>query len=255
LVAAFLLFGTLLRGMARKHNDVDGYSGPAADEINAYLRKIGGDCFMGFPTYRLVHTSKLFDLSGGEWCDWDESIPVAERGRLVMGLYGAVVADNAAFRKVTEVRKVLKYPEFAHAHGWVLERWMAPGYWGTPESWESVKVEGSNIPRLGPYPHQGRYMQIGGPYPQAPTGPFLERLVDYWEAMRDEVLAYEAAAYVRKRVFECEEEDRQRTERWNRDASKANLEAMAPFFSTSLEAGIARQRAVQRAGIESHYGN
>lgn len=241
--------------MARRHNEVDRYSGPEAVATNLYLRKIGGDCFMGFPTYRAVHTSKLFDLSGGEWCDWDESIPSNERGRIVMGLYGSLVADSVALKRVAEVRRVLKYPEFCHAHGWVLERWMAPGYWGTPESWESFKVEGTSVPRLGPFPHQGRYMQIAGPYPQVPTGPFLERVVEYWEAMRDEVLAYETAAYVRKRVYDCEESDRRSSEKWNRDASKANLEAMAPFFSTSLDAGMARQRAVERAGITSHYGN
>lgn len=241
--------------MARKHNEVDRYSGPEAKATNEYLEKIGGHCFMGFPTYRLVHTSKLFDLSGGEWCDWDESIPFVERGKLVMGLYGSVVPDSVAKKHVTEMRAVLKYPEFAHAHGWVLERWMAPAYWGTPQSWEQFKVEGTNIPRLGPFPNQGRYMQIGGPYPQAPTGPFLERLIEMWEAMRDEVLALSAEAYVRKRVYDCEEEDRQRSEQWHKDASKANMEAMSPFFSTSLDAGMARQLAVERAGIRSHYGN
>lgn len=241
--------------MARRHNEVDRYSGPEAIATNQHLRKIGGDCFMGFPTYRVAHTSKLFELSGGEWSDWDESIPSAERGKLVMGLYGAVVPDSVAERRVVEVRNVLKYPEFSHAHGWVMERWMAPAYFGTPEQWESFKVAGTNVPRLGPFPHQGGYVLIGGPYAQAPTGPFLERLVEYWEAMRNEVLAHEAAAYVRKRIYDCEEEDRQRTERWNRDASKANLEAMSAYFSTSLDAGLARQQAIERAGIRSHYGN
>jgi len=241
--------------MSRSHKEVDGYSGPDAAQTNQYLRKVGGECFMGFPTYRLVYTKKVLDLSGGVWCDWDMTIPAEERGRMVMGLYGQVVPDTSAMRQVTEMRRVAKYPEFEHCPGWIMERWMAPLYWGTPVSWMAHKVEGTSIPKLGPYPHKGRYMLIGGPYPQAPTGPFLERLIEQWELMRDEVLAYEAATYVRKRVFEATESDKRRSDRWNHDASKANMEAMSPFFSTSLEAGIARQRAVEHAGIESHYGN
>lgn len=239
----------------RSHKEVDNYAGPDAEETNDYLRMTGGDCFMGFPTYRLVYTKMTLDWSGGEWCDWDESIPAEERGKLVMGLYGSVVPDSKEMRRVVEMRRVEKYPEFHHTPGWVLERWMAPNYWGAPEAWERHKVEGTSISKLGPFPHQGRYMLIGGPYREAPTGPFLERLIEHWELMRDEVLAYEAATYVRKRVFEATEREAQRDERWNRDASKANMEALAPFFSTSLEAGRARQLAVEHAGISSHYGN
>jgi hypothetical protein len=239
----------------RSHNEVDGYSGPEAELTNRWLREAGGDCFMGFPTYRLVYTAKLTDLSGGEWCDWDESIPPDQRGSLVMGLYGTVVPDSKEMRRVTEMRRVEKYPEFHATPGWVIERWMAPLYWGTRESWERHKVDGTDIPKLGPYPHQGRYMLIGGPYPEKPTGPFLGRLIEYWEAMRDEVLAYEAATYVRKRVFEAEERDAAKNERWRNDAHKANMTCLTPFFSTTLEAGRARQLAVEHAGINSHYGN
>lgn len=239
----------------RRHNEVDGYAGPEAELANEYLRKVGGECFMGFPTYRLVYTKKLTDLSGGEWCDWDEAIPSDERGKLVMGLYGTIVPDSVEMRRVVEVRRVEKYPEFFHSPGWVLERWMAPLYWGVPESWESHKVQGTDIPMLGPYPHQGRYMLVGGPYPERPTGQFLERLIEQWELMRDEVLAYSAANWVRKRVFEAKEREAERDERWNRDASKANMACLTPFLSTTLEAGRARQLAVERAGINSHYGN
>jgi hypothetical protein len=239
----------------RRHNEVDGYSGPDAAQTNEYLRKFGGDCFMGFPTYRLVYTKKLTDLSAGEWCDWDEAIPAEQRGSLVMGLYGQVVPDTREMRRVTEMRRVEKYPEFFHTPGWVMERWMAPLYWGVPESWLSHKVPGTDLPKLGPFPHQGRYMLVGGPYPEAPTGPFLERLIEHWELMRDEVLAYEAATYVRKRVFEAQEREAQRDERWRSDAHKANMTCLSPYFSTTLEAGRARQLAVEHAGISSHYGN
>jgi hypothetical protein len=239
----------------RKHNEVDRYAGPEADLVNDHLRKVGGDCFMGFPTYRLVYTKKLLDWSGGLWCDWDESIPADERGSLVMGMHGSVVPNTREMRQIAEMRRVEKYPEFFHTPGWVMERWMAPAYWGAPEAWERHVVAGTDIPMLGPFPHQGRYMIIGGPYPEKPTGQFLERLIEHWEAMRDEVLALEAATYVRKRVFEAEERHAEKEEKWTRDAHSANMAVLAPFFSTSLEAGRARQLAVEHSGIHSHYGN
>jgi len=239
----------------RRHNEVDGYAGPEADQANEYLRKVGGDCFMGFPIYRLVYTAKLLDWSGGEWCDWDDTIPPEERGSLVMGMEGTPVPNTREMRHVTEMRRVEKYPEFFNSPGWVMERWMAPNYWGVPEQWESHKVPGTDIPMLGPFPHQGRYMLIGGPYPERPTGQFLERLIEQWEAMRDEVLAYETATYVRKRVFEATERHAQREEKWAQDAHRANMALINVHMSTSLEAGRARQLAIEHAGIHSHYGN
>jgi hypothetical protein len=69
------------------------------------------------------------------------------------------------------------------------------------------------------------------------------------------VLAMEAEAYARKRWYEAEEADKAREERWNREASQANMTALQPWFSTYLEGGRARQAACEKAGIHSNYGN
>lgn len=239
----------------RQHRELDGYCGPDAAETNDYLRERHGDGFLDFPTYRLVHTTGLTNLRAGEWHDWDSNIQPEVRGALVMGEHGHPVPETHEERRVIEMRRVRKYPEFHATPGWILERWMAPQYWGSPVEWEGRTVPGTSLPILGPYPHLGEYMVIGGPYPEAPTGPFLDRLVEQWEIMRDEVLAYAADTYTRKRIFECEENDRETSERWNREASAANLTAMQPLFSTFLEGGRARQQAAEHAGISSNYGN
>jgi len=83
----------------------------------------------------------------------------------------------------------------------------------------------------------------------------MDQWVEQWELMRDVTLAYAADAYVRKRWYEAEEEDRVREERWNLEASAANMTAMQSLFGTFLEGGQARQAAVERAGIQSNYGN
>lgn len=239
----------------RDHRELDRYTGPEAEETNAYLLERHGCGFMGFQTYRMVHSTGLTNLRAGEWCDWDQNIPVDLRGRMVMGENGHPVPESNEERRVTEMRRVPKYPEFYDSPGWIFERWMAPQFWGHPLDWEGRVVPGTTLPILGPFPAHGQYMQIGGPYPEAPSGPFLDRIVEQWEMMRDEVLASHAETYTRKRIFDCEESDRIDSERWNREASAANLTAMQPMFSTFLEGGRARQLAAERAGIESNYGN
>ena len=240
----------------RTHNETDDYVGPDCPETDAYLRERHGDGFMGFPLYRLVYSAHVMKWSGGEWSDWDENIPVLMRGQLVADAEGRGLApETVAERRVIEMRRTPMYPELYHIPGWILERWMAPAYWGSPTGWESRKVPGTEMPQMGPYPHMGRYMLVAGPYPEAPTGPFLDRIIEQWELMRDETLALEAGAYTRKRWYQAEEEDRVRNERWNREASAANMTAMQPLFGTFLEGGIARQAAVERAGIQSNYGN
>jgi hypothetical protein len=238
------------------HNCLDGYSGPEPGDTNEYLAERHGCGFMGFPTYRLIFSSHVFCFSGGEWCDWDENIPAELRGRMVADATGrGLTPETHAERRVIEVRRIPKYAEHDDNPGWMLERWMAPAYFGTPSWWEDQVVPGTTIPRLGPYPHQGEYILVEGPYCEAPTGPFLDQLVEQWELMRDEVLAYRADTYVRKRTAEAIERDERRSDKWNREASAANMTAMQPMFSTYLEGGQARQLAADHQGVGSHYGN
>jgi len=241
--------------MIHRHNEVDGYHGPEAPVANAYLRNLHPDSYLGYPTYRVVHTQHVLCFSAGEWADWESDIPPDERGKLVAGTEGVPVPDSVARRHVTEMREVRYYVEFEESPGWVLERWMPPDFWGVPETWELRTLPGTSLPVLGPFPARGRYMHIGGPYSQMPTGPFLERLVEYWQAMRDEVLSYKLGTYIRHKEHLAIEADARREDKWNRDASAANLTALSPFLSMTLEAGVARQQAVEHAGITGHYGN
>jgi len=240
----------------RQHNEVDSYSGPEQEEINSYLRARHGECFMGFPTYRLVLSSYVTILSAGEWNDWDENIPFELRGRLVADATGqGLTPESCSERRVIEMRRIEAYPELTDIHGWILERWMSPAYGPSPAEWNSKVVPGTDIPALGPFPYLGYYIHIAGPYSEAPTGPFLDRLIEQWEMMREDVLAMATDAYVRKRWYDANERDKRKSEKWNREASAANMTALQPFFSTFLEGGQARQRAAEHAGIQSNYGN
>jgi len=239
-----------------RHNELDGYAGPEPDGVNQYLHERHGEGFMGYQTYRVVHSKHLYGFSAGDWHDWDKSLPPALRGELVADETGkSVVPGSRADRRILEMRRIPKYPLLFHIPGWIVERWMAPAYFGSPGHWNSRTAPGSSLPALGPYPREGEYILIGGPYPSAPTGPFFDRLIEQWELMREDVLALAAETYVRKRTYEAEEEERETSERWNREASAANIAAMQPLLSTFLEGGRARQIAVEHAGLTGHYGN
>ena len=247
------------------HQDLDGYSGPEQEETNRYLRERHGDSFMGFPRFRLVHSAFLTEFSGGEWDDWDPNLPVEKRGEIVAGervqegQQRGLTTEYRSDRRILEMRRIPKYCEFIEFPGWILEVWMGPAYFGSPSWWNAQVVPGTEIPTLGPYPHRGAYVSALGPgfrpYPAAPTGPFLDRVIEQWELMRDETLAYEPGAYVRLRDYEAHERDKQTSAKWNREAEQANLTALRPFFSTYLEGGKARQLAAEHAGLGSNYGN
>ena len=248
-----------------EHYELDSYSGPEATETNLYLRERHGDGYLGFQRFRLVHSAYLSEFSAGEWSDWDENLPVEKRGEIVAGERvpegekRSLTTEFHAERTLLEMRRIPKYCEFLEFPGWVFEVWMGPAYFGSPAEWNSRVVPGTDLPALGPYPHQGGYVLAvpAGlrPWPEAPTGPFLDRVIEQWEMARDETLAYAPGAYVRLRDYEARERDKQTSEKWNRDAEQANLTALRPFFSTYLEGGKARQLAAERAGLSSNYGN
>jgi hypothetical protein len=242
------------------HADLDGYSGPENAETNEYLRTRHGECFIGYPLYRLIHSSFVWQFSAGKWFDWDPNLPVESRGTLVTDETGEGITTNTVTeRQVTEMRRRLKYAEFADFPGWVLERWMPPAYFGTPQWWNSQLVPGTSLPKLGPYPYRGGYVSVMGegfrPYPEAPTGPFLDRLIEMWNVMQAETLSMSPETYVLKRDREIRDEQDELDAAWRRESSDANMTAMQPFFATYLEAGRARALAAEHAGLTSHYGN
>jgi hypothetical protein len=172
-----------------------------------------------------------------------------------MGNDHCPIASSKEYRMVKEIRQVPKYSEYLDQPGWILERWVAPAYFGSVVEWESRTVPGTSIPKLGPFPVNGDYIYIDGPYTEPPTELYLARVIELWEALRDEMLALPLETYIRKRVFESEERERQREEKWNREARAANMQCLEPYFSVSLEAGKARDLAAEHAGINSHYGS
>jgi len=67
-------------------------------------------------------------------------------------------------RVETGFRDVPKYP----VKGWILERWFPASAYGTQRDWEAVKSSDGFTPMMGPYPHEGDYFMLAGPFERIP---------------------------------------------------------------------------------------
>ena len=105
------------------------------------LIRSGGLNRFGDPNFRVTWSWNLLDWMGGKWEDRDE--------------HGVLI------REVLEVRYVPKYEHIRNR--WIVEQWLAPEKFGSPQSWFAAtkewKGEG-NLAQLGPYPARGRYTML-----------------------------------------------------------------------------------------------
>lgn len=233
----------------------DGYAGDEPKSVRDYLIRRGGLTPAGYPKYRMVLSSKVFEKKGGTWCDWDPSIAVADRGTIskLLGPDGLPMVNNRPIRVAKEIREVPRYPEF-DCQGWIIQRWFPPSAFNRA-TWYDQTVEGTSLPLLGPFPEEGRYDIIFGPFEEVPSLTFIENALDVWFHKTDEIAAQEAAAYVRQQTEAEIEREEKRVAQAVAQNELVLRDKMSFLIGTSLAAGRLRSRAAERAGITSHMGN
>lgn len=220
------------------------------------LAKFGGTNLVGLPLYRLVEADKVIEKQGGEHHTWDESTDLALRGGIVTDPETGLPVESPykALSIVTDVLEVQRYDQWGT--DLVLERWfpvhvIAPG---GEAAWYEHKVPGTNLPALGPYPDEGDYKWMIGPFKELPSLHYLSQLIDHWERNREQMTA-DKAKYVRAEV----ERDKQAREKRRKQVSEENAyrlrDKMSPANSTSLAAGRWRQEQLEKAGLRYHVGN
>jgi hypothetical protein len=246
-------------------------------ETDAYLRQIGGVNPFGENIYRLVLAESVVMVVAGEFCDWDESIPVQERfgfvrtsipleepepilanvpgqGNKVVGYRTTkevmMPSGRQPDRVVMGTREVPRYTVF---NGWLVERWYPASMWGTPEAWsEKTLPDGTAL--LGPYPTFGDYDGVVGPWPEVPGRHVLRAAVSYVE---DKIENQEdsPAARLLKRINRATDEYEKRSTKNQEELTKYIKDKTSFLLSGSLEAGRLRTQAAERAGLRHHVGN
>lgn len=152
---------------------------------------------------------------------------------------------------VTGFHEVPRWP----VKGWVLERWFPVSRKGmTQAEWEAVKSSDGVTPMMGPYPHEGFYFMLGGPFPVIPEMNDLKAAISMH--LREE----EANPVSYKQMMLNEiNADTEREEK----AMKKAMDDIAHFYEsevepilrgTSLEAQRIRNEMQEVMGERSHLG-
>jgi hypothetical protein len=237
---------------------LDGYVGPEPSKaLIDTLKRRHMDTPGGYPRYRLVHSEFVLEKIGGEWTDWDESIAVEDRGRIsaITDADGQPIVMNRPTRTVIEVREVPKYSHI-NPPGWILERWFPAHKFGTPGMYAECVVEGTSVPRLGPYPHEGAYVMLTGPFPEQPSISFLEDFIGYHQSITEAIMDQDIEAYIKKRVYEREQAEEKARAAGIQDSYEKIMDASKGILlGSSLTAGRLRSQAAEKHGIRTHVGN
>lgn len=156
-----------------------------------------------------------------------------------------------AERVETGYKDVPKYP----CKGWILERWFPAHMAGMSRSeWEAVKSSDGTTPMMGPYPSEGFYFMLAGPFETMPEIGDLRQAISMH--LREET---ERPTSYQQVLLELIHEDTDREEK----AYQKQLADLAHFYEesvepvlrgTSLGAGRIRNELAASMGDHSHQG-
>lgn len=231
--------------------DVHGVITCPAD-MAEFLTRVGGYNPNDEPMYRMNWAENIYDTQGGIWQEWAQGTPINERGGTEMDDEGHITpCTTKPLRIVTELREVLRYPNMV---GWILERWEPANYFGTRLQWEGGKVPFTQIPFLGPYPEDGRYVLVAGPSLELPSTLELNGAIEETEFKKDEHRGA-CGRLVRERVNEAEWQYEQNSIKFRQHVEEVIKDQLSPWKRASLAAGRWRNEMAARAGVREHAGN
>lgn len=260
--------------------------GQATKDVRDFLVRIGGKNPHSEPNYRVVLAKCRLWKQGGEWTDWREEADLQARGGFVQNEQGEkVLSPEHPLRVVKELRTVPRYSictceegvllekggrrskagdctACGGVRGWIIEHWTPPhAFAGSEQEWYAKKVEGTDIPCLGPYPHDGEYLRIPNSKATAsvPSMSQLAELVFFLEGRKASMSHPSPEQYIRDRVYAMEQEDKRQREAIKQRNRELIREWNDPLHGSSLRAGAERERMAQqirnRGGRIGHCGN
>src|SRR5882724_8327663 len=145
----------------------------APQYVRDRMVKYGGKNPFGKPTWRVVLCQNVFVKRGGVF----HQMPTGEITQFSVGAGGRVEYTPVRADSVQSgVMEVPKYP----GKGWILERWLSASLWGTREWWNAQRGDDGS-PLLGPYPNEGDYWLIAGPFENLPAISDLEGAIAMYE--------------------------------------------------------------------------
>lgn len=152
-------------------------------------------------------------------------------------------------RVVTGIRDVPKYP----VRGWILERWFPASHYNKQE-WERAKSSDGVTPMMGPFPHEGEYFMLGGPWAKVPEMADMKMAIAMH--LREEATRPRNYAEVLRQEIEADrlEEERTMAKAYDDLAHFYDSEVEPVLKGTSLGAQRIRNEMQDAMGERSHQG-
>lgn len=148
----------------------------APKAIRDWLVRYAGLNPYGKPMWRVCLAQHVVRKSGGIF----HEMPDGSGTMFDLDAQGKVIYTPVSAGRVTS--GVFEIPRYPH-DGWIMEVWMPPHVWGTRENWDATRSEdGQSL--LGPYPHEGDYYLICGPFPKIPPIGDMEAAIGMYEQQR-----------------------------------------------------------------------
>lgn len=145
-------------------------------EITETLLRWGGKNEFGSPNWRVILAQNHLVIRAGMWTEFDkgtEQVQFESHERHVGYKTQAIAPDAIRIGSF----EVPLYP----CDGWILERYFPASAYGSREAWESALSQDGETPMMGPYPEDGGYFMLLGPWEQIPLLDHVREAMSSWE--------------------------------------------------------------------------
>lgn len=146
------------------------------------LKSFGGLNPYGSPNWRVCLAQSCTQVCGGIFHTMpDGELSIVDEEMQRDGSVKLVHKDIHPER--VEHSSWMVTPKYPH-EGWILEIWFPAHMWGARDWWESRKAEDGLTPLMGPYPEQGDYWMLAGPWERAPEISDVESAIQQYRQAR-----------------------------------------------------------------------
>lgn len=234
---------------------IDAADARTPSSIRNELGRYGGLNPYNRANWRIVLAEDRRELRGGVFkimpsgdVKQTEFEPVMRNGKRVYRMHHTEVKPD---KVLTGFHEVPKYP----VKGWILERWFPASKKGmNREEWESVKSSDGFTPMMGPYPAEGFYFMLAGPFSRIPEMEDLKTSI----SMHIRTEEAQPVSYQQMLLNEINADEEEKAKAYQKaldDLGHFYDSEVAPVLKgSSLGAGRIRNELAEQVGDRSHHG-
>jgi hypothetical protein len=215
-------------------------------DYQEFVTRVGGKNPYGKPMWRVVLAQRCLRRSSGLL----HSLPSGD-----VSVFDVDAKGKVHYQQPEDTVKSGEFylPRY-NAEGWIAERWFPASAWGTPEEWGQHKGEAGERLFHEPYPVQGDYFMLIGPFEKLPEHSDIENALRMFEHEHDKRPTDFKKHFAQ--VLRDEETAREkRREKLEQDLMYMRKNELVPVLkSGSLEAQRYRNELNASIGDRSHLG-